>query len=65
MKKDAPLAFRIPSVLKCRLLRIAERETRSMSQTCELLLTIGADAYEKEGSKYLQRRIEPKKPTKD
>lgn len=26
-----------------------------MSQICELLLTIGVDAYEKEGARYLQR----------
>jgi hypothetical protein len=26
-----------------------------MSQICELLLTIGVDAYEKEGGRYLQR----------
>lgn len=57
MKKDAPLAFRIPSDLKSRLQRIADREARSMSQICELLITIGADAYEREGSKYLHRHI--------
>jgi hypothetical protein len=65
MKKDAPLAFRIPGELKSHLLRIAEREARSMSQICELLLTIGADAYEKEGSKYLQRYMTTKKGAKD
>ena len=26
-----------------------------MSQICELLLSIGVDAYEKEGTRYLQR----------
>lgn len=64
MKKDAPLAFRIASDLKNRLLRIADREARSLSQICELLLTIGADTYESEGSKYLQRHIAPKKRAK-
>jgi hypothetical protein len=61
MKKDAPLAFRIPSDLKSRLLRIADREARSTSQICELLLKIGVDAYEKDGPKYLDRSLTPKK----
>jgi len=54
MKKNAPLAFRVPSELKRSLQRIADREARSTSQICELLLTIGVDAYEKEGANYLQ-----------
>jgi hypothetical protein len=54
MKKNAPLAFRIPDLLKKSLEEIADREARSMSQICEILLTIGAEAYSKEGSKYLQ-----------
>jgi hypothetical protein len=65
MRKDAPLSFRIPGDLKSRLLRIADREARSISQTCELLLTIGADGYEKEGSKYLHRHMAAKKSAKD
>jgi hypothetical protein len=58
MKKNAPLAFRIPSELKKRLEQIANREVRSISQICEILLTIGAEAYGKEGSKYLNRYLE-------
>jgi hypothetical protein len=54
MKKNAPLAFRIPGELKKSLQRIADREARSMSQICELLLTIGVDAYDKQGARYLQ-----------
>jgi hypothetical protein len=54
MKKNAPLAFRISEGLKKSLEQIADREARSMSQICEILLTIGAEAYTKEGSKYLQ-----------
>jgi len=57
MKKDAPLAFRIPSELKTRLQHIADREARSISQICELLLTIGTHAYEREGAKYLHRHM--------
>jgi hypothetical protein len=55
MKKNAPLAFRVSSELKKNLQRIADREARSTSQICELLLTIGVDSYEKEGARYLQR----------
>jgi predicted DNA-binding protein len=55
MKKDAPLAFRIPTELKKRLQEVAKREARSISQMCEMFLRVGLEGYEKEGSKYLQR----------
>jgi hypothetical protein len=58
MKKSAPLAFRIPDELKKGLQQIAKREARSISQICEILLTIGMDAYSRDGSKYLQRFLE-------
>lgn len=54
MKKNAPLAFRIPDELKTNLQQIALREARSISQICEILLTIGTEAYGKEGPRYLQ-----------
>jgi hypothetical protein len=57
MKKNAPLAFRIPGELKKSLQQIANREARSISQVCEILLTIGTEAYGKEGSKYLHRYL--------
>ena len=57
MKKNAPLAFRIPSDLKKALQQIAKREARSISQICEILLTIGTENYDKEGSKYLHRYL--------
>jgi hypothetical protein len=55
MRKDAPLAFRIHADLKKRLLKLAKQEARSLSQICEMLLKIGADEYDKEGHKYLQK----------
>ena len=55
MTKDAPLAFRISTDLKKRLLKLAKQEARSLSQICEMLLKIGADEYDKDGHKYLQR----------
>ena len=55
MTKDAPLAFRIETELKKKLLRLAKQETRSLSQLCEMLLKIGVNEYEKEGQKYLQK----------
>jgi hypothetical protein len=58
MKKNAPLAFRIPSELKKNLQQIADREARSISQICEILLTIGAEAYGREGSRYLHKYLE-------
>jgi hypothetical protein len=55
MRKDAPLAFRIPADLKKRLLKVARLEARSLSQICEMLLETGVDQYDKEGHKYLQK----------
>lgn len=55
MRKDAPLAFRIPADLKKRLLKLARLEARSLSQICEMLLGIGVDEYDKEGHRYLQK----------
>jgi hypothetical protein len=58
MKKNAALAFRISGELKKTLQQIADREARSISQICEILLTIGSETYGKEGSKYLTRYAE-------
>jgi hypothetical protein len=55
MRKDSPLAFRIPAELKKRLLKLAKQESRSLSQVCEMLLEIGVGGYDEEGHKYLQR----------
>jgi hypothetical protein len=55
MKKDTPLAFRIPADLKKKLQDVSKQEARSISQICEILLRLGVDAYEKEGPKFLQR----------
>jgi hypothetical protein len=57
MKKDAPLAFRIPSELKTKLQKIADREARSISQVCELLLQVGVKGYEAEGARYFQKLL--------
>jgi hypothetical protein len=57
MKKNAPLAFRIPGELKKSLQQIANREARSISQICEILLTIGTEADANDGSKYLHRYL--------
>jgi hypothetical protein len=43
------------------LAKVAAREERSVSQICEILLRIGADAYKKDGSKYLQRFLSRRK----
>ena len=61
MKKDSPLAFRIPAELKKKLQEVAKLEARSISQTCEIFLRLGVDAYEKEGSKFLQRFLSRQK----
>jgi predicted DNA-binding protein len=61
MRKDAPLAFRIPAELKKKLHEIANREARSISQTCEMFLRLGVEEYQKEGPKYLQRFLSRQK----
>ena len=55
MKKDAPLAFRIPADLKKKLQRLSKQEARSLSQICELLLRIGVEEYDLEGHRYLEK----------
>jgi hypothetical protein len=59
MRKDAPVAFRIPADLKKRLLKLARQEARSLSQICEMLLKIGVDGDDKEGHTYLQKVLIP------
>jgi hypothetical protein len=59
MRKDAPLAFRIPADLKKNLSKLAKQEARSLSQICEMLLKIGVDEYDKDGHKYLQKVLVP------
>jgi antitoxin component of RelBE/YafQ-DinJ toxin-antitoxin module len=59
-RKDAPLAFRIPADLKEELQRISEKEARSVSQICELFLTICADQYRKEGRRFWDKYFDQK-----
>jgi hypothetical protein len=61
MAKDAPIAFRIPNELKRRLQEVATGEARSLSQVCEMLLQLGVEGYERDGSKYLQGLLTRKK----
>jgi hypothetical protein len=61
LKKDAPLAFRIPADLKGKLQEVAKREARSISQICEILLRVGIEGYEREGARYLQRFLSRQK----
>jgi len=63
MRKNAPLAFRISDDLKSDLQQIAEREARSVSQLCEILLKLGVESYKKEGPKCLQRFLSRRKGT--
>ncbi len=65
LRKDSPLAFRIPADLKQHLQQIADREARSISQICEILLRIGTEQYEKEGAKFLQRYLSRRKAKED
>ena len=55
------LGVRINPALKDTLEQIAAAEERTVSQICELLLRQGAEAYRKEGAKYLQRFLSRQK----
>jgi len=55
------MAFRVPPDLKSEVQETANREARSLSQVCELLLSEGVQAYKKEGPKFLQRLVAKQK----
>ena len=55
------LAFRVSLVLKHDIQQIADREARSVSQICEMLLADGVEAYKKEGAKFMQRLVAKQK----
>ena len=61
MAKSAFLGIRMTPELRTQLERIAQREERSISQVCEVLLRGGVAAYQKEGSRYLQHFLSRKK----
>jgi hypothetical protein len=61
MRKEAPLAFRIPADLKKKLQEVAKLEARSISQTCEIFLRLGVEGYEREGAKFFQRFLSRQK----
>ena len=61
MTKSAFLGIRMNPELRTQLERIAQREERSISQVCEVLLRGGVAAYQKEGSKYLRRFLSKQK----
>lgn len=60
--KSAFLGIRMNPELRTQLERIAQKEERSISQVCEVLLRGGVAAYQKEGSRYLQRFLSKQKP---
>jgi hypothetical protein len=61
MRKDAPLALRIPADSKKKLQEVANLEARRISQTCGIFLRLGVEGYEKEGAKLLQRFLSRQK----
>jgi len=61
MAKSSFLGIRMNPELKKQLQQIAQREERSISQVCEVLLRGGVATYQKEGAKYLQRFLSGRK----
>jgi hypothetical protein len=54
MQKDDRIGFRVPTALKRTLMRIAEKEDKSLAKVCEIFLSGGVFSYKEEGPKYLQ-----------
>ncbi len=63
MKKEAPLAFRIPAKLKNDLEKIATEELRSTSQVCEIFLTHAVERYRSEGHRFFERLLQDRQKT--
>jgi predicted transcriptional regulator len=63
--KSAFLGIRTNPELRTQLERIAKKEERSMSQICEVILRGGVAAYQRDGSKYIQRLLSTQKPETD
>jgi hypothetical protein len=59
-KMDTDAHYRCPRCLR-KGPDAAKLEARSISQTCEILLRLGGESYEKEGSKYVQRFLSRQK----
>jgi hypothetical protein len=59
--KKGFLAFRVQPELKQAIQEIADREARSVSQICELLLSEGVQVYKREGPKFMQRLVAKQK----
>jgi len=59
--KKGFLAFRVQPDLKHAIQEIADREARSISQVCELLLSEGVQGYKKEGARFMQRLVAKQK----
>jgi hypothetical protein len=55
------LAFRVSPELKSEIQLMADKEARSVSQVCELLLAEGVEIYSKEGAKFMQRLVAKQK----
>ncbi len=59
--KNEQIGFRLPSTLKRELLEVARREGRTLSQMCEIFVSLGLEGYKKEGHKYLERFLSRQK----
>lgn len=59
--KNKQIGFRLPANLKAELQEVATREGRTLSQICEIFVSGGLEAYQKEGPEYLQRFVSRQK----
>lgn len=51
LNKEEVMSVRVRAEMKAEIKKVANEETRSVSQICELLLAVGLHAYKKSGSK--------------
>jgi hypothetical protein len=55
------MVFRVNPELRRDIQRIAAEEQRTITHVCEMLLHEGAEAYKKEGPKFMQRLVAKRK----
>jgi hypothetical protein len=61
--KNEQIGFRLPLSLKRDLSEVANREGRTLSQMCEIFVSLGLEAYNKEGHRYLAKFLSRQKKT--
>jgi hypothetical protein len=57
------IGFRLPLSLKRELSEVANQEGRTLSQMCEIFVSLGLEAYQKDGHRYIEKFLARQKKT--